>query len=150
MSVAGRTAFITGAGSGIGKALANKLLSEGAHTIVAVDHSSKTLFLAVDQFTSNFPKATIISIVADVTKPDNLSAAFETAKKSNSPPISIVVNNAGTAIEHGNLWRNNVELNLVAPILSSQMGLSVFKENPDTGGVIVNVASMAGLAPVSF
>ena len=144
-----RTALITGAASGIGKAMSTRLLGSGVATLLAVDISEVNLHQACEAFQLSYPSATIVPIICDVTDGEALAVAFKTMV-GKAPPLSIVVNNAGTAVENVN-WKHNVELNLVAAITGTQLGLESFANEPAAeGGVVVNVASMAGLFPMAF
>jgi NAD(P)-dependent dehydrogenase (short-subunit alcohol dehydrogenase family) len=144
-SLVGKTALITGAASGIGAALSNRLAASGVSTILALDVSQDNLHSVAEGIQKAHESTTILPIVCDVTDPDALAAAFKTP--GLSAPLSIVVNNAGTATEHEN-WRFNIDLNLIAAIHGTQLALETFDR--DAGGVVINVASMAGLFPMPF
>jgi NAD(P)-dependent dehydrogenase (short-subunit alcohol dehydrogenase family) len=91
--LAAKVAFVTGAGSGIGKAIAHRLEAEGACVVVAdIDESSAETVAAE----LGGPDAAI-SVVADVTSEEAIRAAFEGAILAFGG-IDIVVNNAGLSI----------------------------------------------------
>jgi rhamnulose-1-phosphate aldolase/alcohol dehydrogenase len=91
--LAGRVAFVTGAGSGIGRAIALRLAEEGACVIVAdIDGASaETVAREIGG-----PDAAV-SVVADVTDEDQVIAAFATGVLTFGG-VDLVVNNAGLSI----------------------------------------------------
>jgi rhamnulose-1-phosphate aldolase/alcohol dehydrogenase len=91
--LAGRVAFVTGAGSGIGKAIAHRLAAEGACVVVAdIDASSAE---AVARELGNAD--TSVSVVADVTDEAQIGAAFQCAVLAFGG-VDLIVNNAGLSI----------------------------------------------------
>ncbi|GMH80561.1 hypothetical protein TrST_g2961 [Triparma strigata] len=143
-NVAGRGALITGAASGIGLAASRSMLGKGLQSLVAYDLNPSLPDVA-EELRKEFPGTEIITHVADVTDPTSLQAAFATPLDGGRP-LTIVSNNAGIG---GADWEKTLAVDLSAVIMGTSMGLARFKKEA-AGGVIVNVASMAGLAPMSF
>ncbi len=144
----GKTALITGAASGIGKAIALRLAGEGAD-IVAVDLSSEGLAaLAKETEALERRCATIVGDVADLATIDR---AFACAQ-SEFGGVDMLVNNAGIA---GPMQRFDtvetaafdhvVAVNLRPVWHATRLAFGPMRDKG--GGAILNVASMAGLRP---
>jgi rhamnulose-1-phosphate aldolase/alcohol dehydrogenase len=91
--LAARVAFVTGAGSGIGKAIAQRLAAEGACVVVA-DIDPATAEAVARELGG---PDTAISLAADVTDEDQIAAAFQRAVLAFGG-VDLVVNNAGLSI----------------------------------------------------
>ncbi len=144
--LSGRTAFVTGAASGVGFALARALAAEGANVMLA-DIEEPALDAAVVRLAGFSPR--IASIVCDVADFDSLSrAAAET--RDAFGPVHILCNNAGVAGGSGveaispQTWRWVVDVNLMGVVNGLAAFLPAMRAHGQ-GGHIVNTASMAGL-----
>ncbi len=128
-ALTGKTILVTGASSGIGQALCEQLLAEGA-TVLGITRRPAMLHPDV------FP------IQADLTSREEISSVFQSLGK-----IDGLVNCAGTAymsrIIDGNPadWEEMWRVNVLALTLCCQGALKHF---PQSGGRIVNVSSMSG------
>jgi len=145
MSLAGKTAMVTGATAGIGKAIAEALAKEGVRLIVTGRREALLKELA-----ASLPSETHC-IAFDIRDRDetlhavaSLPAAFK--------PIDILVNNAGLALglepaTEANLedWETMVETNILGLITLTHAVLPGMKERKR--GHIVNISSIAGTYP---
>jgi 3-oxoacyl-[acyl-carrier protein] reductase len=88
----GRVAFVTGAGRGLGKAIATGMAEAGARVAV-VDVELDVARETAGELEKAGCKA--IALQADVSKPDQVRAAVAKTKESFGDPVDVLVNNAG-------------------------------------------------------
>jgi len=84
-----KTAFVSGSSKGIGKAIAESLLNEGAHVIIN-GRSAETLSEVENELREKYANARISSIAADFSKVDEVNKLID-----ELPSIDILVNNVG-------------------------------------------------------
>ncbi|PZT70359.1 short chain dehydrogenase [Streptomyces sp. SW4] len=143
-SLAGKPAFITGAGSGIGRAIALGFAACGAD-VACFDRDGQAARATAEEITATGRKA--VTLTGDVTDPESLRAAVTAAVEAIGP-IRAAVNSAGvagaTAAEDMSAqdFRRVVDINLTGVFLSAQAEARVMLEHG--GGAIVNIASMSG------
>ncbi|MFZ3572213.1 SDR family oxidoreductase [Streptomyces sp. BH097] len=143
-SLQDKPAFITGAGSGIGQAIALGFAASGAD-VACFDRNAEAAQATADKITALGRKA--IALSGDVTDPESLRAAVTAAVEALGP-IRTAVNSAGvagaTAAEDMSPedFRRVVDINLTGAFLSAQAEARVMLEHG--GGSIVNIASMSG------
>jgi NAD(P)-dependent dehydrogenase (short-subunit alcohol dehydrogenase family) len=143
-SLAGRRAVVTGAGSGLGAAIAVGLAQAGASVElldISADGLSDTQALIDRQC------GTARVWVCDVTSSESLSS-IEMAISESGPPVSILVNSAGSAVRFPAEefpeaeFDRIIELNLKGTFLASQaFGRSMLQAH---SGSIINIASIGG------
>lgn len=134
----GRTAVITGGGSGIGKASALRLAEEGANVVV-VDLDREAGGQAAKEVGGRY-------VAADVTDGDQVAAAFAEANQAYGS-VDVAFNNAGISppdddsiLETGlEAWRRVQEVNLTSVYLCCKHALPYMREQGR--GAIVNTAS---------
>ncbi|MGH6693298.1 MAG: SDR family NAD(P)-dependent oxidoreductase [Gammaproteobacteria bacterium] len=146
MDVNGKTAIITGGGSGIGRATAVLLARQGAAIVVA-DYNEGGAKETVAQIEAAGGRAAAVR--ADVSKPADLDAMFAFAESSFGG-FDILYNNAGvtTGVPRWpdcseEQWRRTIEIDLNAVIEGTRKAIPLLKKRG--GGVIVSTASLAGL-----
>ncbi len=148
-SLAGRVAYITGGAGGIGRAIATRLLGEGA-TVVLADIDAGALDEAVAHFRNGFGRDAAAGVQVDVTSEAAVIASFETAVRAYGG-IDIVVNNAGissaapiedTSLE---LWNRNMAILATGYFLVARQAFRLLKTQA-MGGALVFIASKNGLA----
>jgi len=147
-SLEGRTAFVTGASSGIGQAIAERLGASGARVFL-VGRSAAPMERTVARISDAGGKAEASSL--DVRDSAALQAAIDRAA-DDSGRLDIMVNNAGLghpgAVLDGELdkWREMIDVNLVALLVGSQAAVRAMRRCGN-GGRIVNISSIAALRP---
>ncbi|WP_428955047.1 SDR family oxidoreductase [Streptomyces sp. cg35] len=144
-----RTAVVTGAGSGIGRAVALELLRTGWRVALAgrrVETLARTAGLAPG--TESFVAPT------DVSNPDGVTALF-TAVRDRFGRLDLLFNNAGTFGPGGvavedlayDAWRHVVDTNLNGAFLCAQAAFRQMKEQDPQGGRIINNGSISAHTP---
>jgi rhamnulose-1-phosphate aldolase/alcohol dehydrogenase len=148
-SLAGRVALVTGGAGGIGKAIAARLMSEGACVALA-DIDRQSLDTAVADFGKRFGKDAVAGIHVDVTSETAVDAAFHEALLAFGG-MDIVVANAGIASAAAfedtslELWNRNIAILATGYFLSARAGYRIMKEQ-GLGGAIVFIASKNALS----
>jgi 3-oxoacyl-[acyl-carrier protein] reductase len=145
-SIAGRTAIITGAASGMGRATAHLFADEGASVVVA-DLDPERVQRVVDEISSAHGGAGVLGIVCDVADPKQLDDLVE-ATLTRFGGIDIVVNNAGVALPTSlfeidelfeSQWATTLDVNLTAQARLVRLALPALIASD--AGRIVNIAS---------
>jgi NAD(P)-dependent dehydrogenase (short-subunit alcohol dehydrogenase family) len=138
----GRHALVTGAGRGIGAAIAARLVAEGARVTVLSRTQAE-----IDAVATRLGRAAQ-ALKADVTQAEETRGAFEQAAASFGP-VDILVNNAGQArsgLLHkapDELWHQMLSVNLTGTYHGIRAALPGMLERGF--GRIVNIASTSGL-----
>jgi NADP-dependent 3-hydroxy acid dehydrogenase YdfG len=143
-SLAGRTAIVTGASSGIGRAIAERLGGAGAHvflagrTLAAMEASKKQIEEAGGRATA---------IATDVRDVAQVRGLVDTAVRETGR-LDIMVNNAGVSFPAPILegdpeeWRTMLETNILALLVGSQAAVKAMRAS-GAEGHIVNISSIA-------
>ncbi|MEU0762861.1 SDR family oxidoreductase [Streptomyces microflavus] len=142
-------AVVTGAGSGIGRAVALALASAGWSLALAGRRAEP---LAETAAASGAPDA--LCVTTDVTDEDEVGALF-TAVRERFGRLDLLFNNAGTfgpggvPVEELAVadWRAVVEVNLTGAFLCAQAAYRLMKEQDPQGGRIINNGSISAHAP---
>jgi NADP-dependent 3-hydroxy acid dehydrogenase YdfG len=138
-------AVITGGGTGIGAATAQRFAQDGLDVVVC-GRRREPLEATAEAIRTAYPMVTARAVVMDVT-----DAASVAAAAVEIGPCDVLVNNAGGAIgaervEDGkpDEWRAMYESNVIGVLHVTQAFLPALRHSP-TGGTIVVVSSIAGL-----
>ncbi|XP_019941178.2 15-hydroxyprostaglandin dehydrogenase [NAD(+)]-like [Paralichthys olivaceus] len=144
MALNGKIAVVTGAALGIGKAITEILLQNGA-TVVLLDvneNAGKSLKGSLDK---QYGREKTLFLNCNVESEEQLKAAFQKIVQTFGG-VDILCNNAGILDESA--WEKSVSINLVGVIKVTYLALELMnKMTGGRGGVIINIASMAGLGP---
>jgi NAD(P)-dependent dehydrogenase (short-subunit alcohol dehydrogenase family) len=134
VEIGGKSAVVTGGSRGIGRAITERLIEEGANVLVADLES---------------PEEAVAFVKTDVTREDDVEQMIAQAERRFGG-LDILVNNAGgyreplfpdAPIEH---WTRNLDLNLRSAMLGIHFAVESMAKRGR--GTIVNVASTAGLS----
>lgn len=148
-ALAGRVAFVTGGAGGIGRATAERLMSEGACVVLA-DIDAGALSESLADFAKRYGADQVRSVVLDVTKEEAVTSTFAEACVEFGG-VDILVSNAGIAssapVEDTTLqmWNKNIDILATGYFLVSREAFRLFRRQA-IGGNIVFVASKNGLA----
>lgn len=146
--LSGKIAMITGSGGGIGKAIAEKFLEEGA-CVVVTDISDERLKETHDEFNTKFGKDNSITLNMNVTSEDDVQKCFDQISVAYGG-VDIIVNNAGISISKSLEETTMKDWNILEDILVkgqfmvSKAGVVVM-EKQGLDGDIVNIASKNAL-----
>lgn len=146
MRLEGKVAVITGAGSGMGRAMANLFAAEGAK-IVAAEWNEATLAEVVDEVKA--AGGQIVGVQGDVSKQADCEKIIDDAVAAFGK-VDVLCNNAGVmdlnqgAAEMDNaMWDRVLGINLNGPMYLTRKVIPVMKAAG--GGSIINTASVAGV-----
>ena len=148
MNFKDKTVVITGGSEGVGAATARAFAAAGANLVLAARNKKK-----LEKIADELRQKTRVEIFAmDVIDPDACVNLFKKAQFEFGS-IHVLINNAGyhvrgpvETIEFDDLGKM-IDVNLRAPIVLSGLVLPYIRESG--GGAIINVASIAGRAPVA-
>ena len=150
MSTPEKIALVTGAGSGIGRAVAIGLLEAGYAVVLAgrrVDRLDQTV-LDAGAF-----GARALRVPTDVRDPAAVQALFAAARDQFGR-LDLLFNNAGIALRGAPLedvtideWRSIVDVNVTGAFLCTQQAFRLMKQQQPQGGRIINNGSISAHAP---
>ncbi|MDR3315773.1 MAG: SDR family oxidoreductase [Coriobacteriales bacterium] len=146
MKLANKIAIVTGASSGMGRAIAQLFVQEGATVIGFARRKDR-----IDELASTLTDAagTLVAFAGDVQEPEAIDNLFDFAVKTYGK-VDIVVNNAGVMDDMApadelsdDLWDKVIGVNLTAVMRITRRALKEML--PRESGVFVNIASLGGL-----
>ncbi len=151
MSGHGRVAIITGAGSGVGRAVAISFLKDGYRTVLA---GRREEALAETLALSGVAAEQALCVVTDVTDKTSVENLFAKTKERFGR-LDALFNNAGVSAPGGILledlalaqWQAVVDTNLTGSFLCTQEAFRLMKEQSPRGGRIINNGSISAHAP---
>ncbi len=140
MRIAGKIVVVTGAASGIGKAMAERFARDGAKLVACADRDgagAKAVAEAVGG----------VAFTTDVAKEADIQALIEAVERDHGP-IDLFCSNAGIGVGGGaetadEGWRRSIDVNLMAHVWAARHLVPRMTERG--GGYLLNTASAAGL-----
>jgi NAD(P)-dependent dehydrogenase (short-subunit alcohol dehydrogenase family) len=150
MATNGKIALVTGAGSGIGRAVSLALQSAGYSVVLAGRRAAeleRTAALAAPA------EGKMLAVPTDVSKPDHVRALF-TKTQETFGRLDVLFNNAGVIV-HGvrtedityEQWAAVLAVNLTGAFLCAQEAIKLMKAQHPRGGRIINNGSLAAHVP---
>lgn len=151
MSGHNKVAIITGAGSGVGRAVATAFLKDGYRVVLAgrrADALQETIAL------SGAGAGQALAVPTDVTDKTSVENLFAKTTEAFGR-VDVLFNNAGVNAPGGVLledlsledWRKVVDTNLTGPFLCTQAAFTAMKAQSPQGGRIINNGSISAHAP---
>jgi NAD(P)-dependent dehydrogenase (short-subunit alcohol dehydrogenase family) len=144
-----KVAVVTGAGSGIGRAVSLALLDAGWAVVLAgrrAERLEETAALAA-------PGAASLAQATDVADPASVATLFA-AVQTRFGRLDLLFNNAGTGTPAASLeevdfqaWKRVVDINLTGTFLCTQGAFRLMKAQDPRGGRIINNGSISAHAP---
>ncbi|MEV6169631.1 SDR family oxidoreductase [Streptomyces sp. NPDC051954] len=144
-----QVAVVTGAGSGVGRAVAVELLRTG-WSVALAGRRPETL----EETAALVPEGASIAVRTDVSRPEDVAALFA-ATTDRFGRVDLLFNNAGTFGPGGvpveelsyDAWRHVVDTNLNGAFLCAQAAYRQMKEQDPQGGRIINNGSISAHTP---
>ena len=150
MSTPTKIAIVTGAGSGIGKAVSIALLKEGYGVVLSGRRQA-----LLEQAANEGDPARSSSLVAptDVTDPESVARLFKKTREAFGR-LDLLFNNAGINVPGVPIdelsveqWRSVVDVNLTGAFLCTRQAFALMKNQTPRGGRIINNGSISAHAP---
>lgn len=146
----GKVAVVTGAGSGIGRAVARALIADG-WSVALAGRRAEPLQETARQAGAAASRA--LAVPTDVTDPASIEALFA-ATQARFGRLDLLFNNAGTGAPPVPLeelsvdaWKRVVDTNLTGAFLCTQAAFRLMKAQDPRGGRIINNGSISAHAP---
>ncbi|MGW9414738.1 SDR family oxidoreductase [Arthrobacter cupressi] len=141
-----RVAVVTGAGSGIGRAVARLMLAEGWSVALAGRREAP-----LKETAAGHPEALVVP--CDVTLPDGVTHLFEETRRRWGR-VDVLFNNAGIFGPSGSVdemdlagWENTLAINVTGAMLCAAEAVRTMKAQEPQGGRIINNGSISAHSP---
>ncbi len=147
-NAAPQIALVTGAGSGIGRAVAQGLFQAGWSVVLAGRRAE-----ALAETAGGLPADRVLTVATDVTNADSVRALFAQTREKFGR-LDLLFNNAGIGAPAMPLedlplekWREVVDTNLTGAFLCTQEAFRLMKQQTPAGGRIINNGSISAHVP---
>jgi NAD(P)-dependent dehydrogenase (short-subunit alcohol dehydrogenase family) len=150
MSMTGKIALVTGAGSGIGRAVSLTLQSAGYSVVLAGRRTAKLDETAASASPSG---GKMLAVPTDISQPESVRALFAKTKTAFGR-LDVLFNNAGVSSPDVPMedltfeqWNSVVATNLTGAFLCAQQAIKIMKMQEPRGWRIINNGSISAQAP---
>lgn len=142
-----KVALITGAGAGMGRAMAKLFASEGCK-VIATDINKTDL----DSLKIEIEKegGVVTSLLADMAIPEDIESMFDVTLDQYGK-LDILINNAGVMDNFSpvgetedKMLQRVMHINVIGPFKAMRRAVNIMEKN-ETGGAIINISSIGGL-----
>jgi meso-butanediol dehydrogenase / (S,S)-butanediol dehydrogenase / diacetyl reductase len=143
MRLDGKVALITGGGTGIGAAITERFVAEGAKVCISGRRGEM-----LEKEAASLPKGTVVTCVGDTGNDEDVARMVAKTVEFGGK-IDVLVNNAGISTSgpvaemDRSAWRETLNINLTGPFMLMQETIPHMIAND--GGSIINIASLGGL-----
>lgn len=148
-----KIALVTGAGSGIGRAVAIELLNDGWYVVLAGRRADPLQALVTEV---KARRQTALAVPTDVTEPSSVQALFDTIERSYGR-LDLLFNNAGVnapALPMDELpldkWFSVLNTNVTGVFLCARAAFGLMRRQSPQGGRIINNGSISAHTPRPF
>ncbi|MEY4426988.1 MAG: hypothetical protein RL535_1286 [Pseudomonadota bacterium] len=148
-----KTAIVTGAGSGVGKAAALALLAEGYNVVLAGRRIEPLQEVIAESGAGVGHVGKALAVPTDVSKVESVQALFAATVKAFGR-VDLLFNNAGVGNPSGSFedwtveqWQGVVDINLTGMFLCIQQAFKTMKAQSPRGGRIINNGSISSTTP---
>ena len=144
MKLEGKVALVTGAGTGIGQAIAERFTAEGAKVCITARRGKM-----LEDVAAALPAGSVVTCAGDVAKPEDVEKMVTTAVDFGGK-LDVLVNNAGMSAQGPvheldlAVWQQVMDVNLTGPFLLMKAAIPHMLQAG--GGSIINIASVAACA----
>lgn len=145
----GKTAIVTGAGTGIGRGVATALLGAGWNTILV----GRRLALLEETAAKAGPGGRAVAASCDVSSAEQVAALFERTR-AEFGRLDLLFNNAGASYKSTPIdeipveeWQKVVGVNLTGSFLCARAAFGIMRNQEPMGGRIINNGSVSAYAP---
>jgi glucose 1-dehydrogenase len=144
MKLQNKVAIVTGAATGIGKAIAAAMANEGAAVVIDYVGDPALANAVAQAIQASGGRA--IAVAADISNPDQVAQLFQKTVESFGR-LDILVNNAGLEFKHPfpefpfDLWQKVIAVDLTGPFLCAQAAAKIMIQQ-GSGGRIINISSV--------
>lgn len=144
MNLKGKTAVVTGAGRGIGKAIASRLLEMGANLVL--NGTSEAVEKTAEEFKAR--GGNVVAVRGDIKNPQDVELMINTAKETFGT-LDILVNNAGITKDTLMIkmsekdWDDVLDTNLKGAFLCTKAAARIMMKQ--RSGKIINITSVVGV-----
>lgn len=156
LNLGGKAIFVAGASRGIGRAITEACLAEGANVVMAA-RGRDTLTTVATDLSERYPQALIRTVAGDMRETESIERALADAEVALGPLYGVVANVGIGNIPHGYSlsdedWSMGISQNLDAPYRLARGALT--RMMPRGFGALIFVSSIAGIdaigVPISY
>ncbi|XP_003398335.1 15-hydroxyprostaglandin dehydrogenase [NAD(+)] [Bombus terrestris] len=149
MNVRHAVVVIVGGGSGIGCTCAEQFLSSKAEFVAILDLPNSNGRVVADTLGIQHGAHRVDFFICDVTNSEQVNACFEKIQQLLGS-FDVLVNSAGV-LTNGENWESMINVNFTGLVRMTLKAIDAMgKHRGGKGGTIINISSMAGLAPAVY